>query len=120
MSSNTLEHRSDSQVEAKIEHSPPEALPGFVLVVLDGDGNCRREIDLSRYDLREWIPVTDVCSAFDRGTVEARLVRTQGSGSWSATLRLRANPGHGTREAIGTASGEDDVLALNALFRRKP
>lgn len=120
MSINTLEHRSDSRVEAKIEHSPPEAMPGVVLVVLDVDGNRQREIDLSRYDIREWIPVTDVRSALDLGAVEARLLRTHGDGSWSATLRLRANPGRGTREATGTASGDGDVLALSALFRRKP
>ena len=120
MRMDTLEHRSDSRVEAKIEHWPPESLPGVVLVVLDVEGNRQSEIDLSRYDIREWIPVTDVRSAFDLGAVEARLLRTQGNGAWNATLRLRANPRHGTREATGTASGEGDVLALTALFQRKP
>lgn len=119
MSNNFLLYPAGCHVDAKIESSPIEAAPGGILVVYDAAGTRQRRIDLSQYRIGAWIPVTSNDFELDDGKVVAHLLRIHGSGSWSATLRLRARPPQGN-EATDTDSDDQDVLAPSAFFRRQP
>jgi hypothetical protein len=118
MNDDILDYQIQSQIHARIEYGPADAVPAGLLVVRDANNQVQKKIELTPENIDTWIDLTECVKGVERGIIEAHLTRTLGHGSWTAKLWLWAT--HPPNLAEDLERGSVNHIDPSVLFRRLP
>jgi hypothetical protein len=118
MNDANLDFPSNTQIGAKIDYRPAEAVPAGLIVVRDANNQILKKIELNPENIDSWFDLTEYLQHAGRGFVEVLLLRTVGHGPWRARLFLRTSPAADQAEAH--AGDQRNYLTASVTFRRKP
>lgn len=117
MSQDIFRYLPDSRIEAKIFHSPDNALVSVRIKVRDVTNN---QVKLERnVQGGTIVDLTECIKSLEQGMVEAHLTRIDGDGPWTAVLHLYAVPSGSVLEVKATIHHDSNHLTPSIEFQRK-
>jgi hypothetical protein len=117
MNAALLDYPSNSQIAARLTYKPEESAPTGFILIRDINNRVWRTIGITGDQGDTWIDLTRDVVLLELGFVEVALIRTRGTGPWSATLHLRATSMGRIAEAADTTQRKHNHLDPSVLFR---